>query len=566
LTIIPRFQRFIEAEPNFETIWTEARKKALDKVSHVDGGGSSSKNGKATADGAEKRKDDKKGKKKKNKDKKKRKAKKRKRGTSTSSSGSENSNSDSESDGSSKKDSDQMDPKNSIRVAMRNFLAKATPSENDERTGKWTMVPPGSAKLVPPPPPSISQNHMKEKKKDEQIMNQWSAAPIISVDEKKMFESLKGRMKNQLQATEPEKQIKDQDKSVKKTDNEKDRFRERSRERGRNDRNYRGKRSRSRSRSPRRSRSRSRDRRYNRRYSRSRSRSYEQRRRVERPIVNFPPEPRLPPKKEEKLPSRSYISSKPVEKKKDDGSSSTKKMPFIGKMPVFKKQLSDKKSEEANELLREEEVPIVQEMEQEKQKDDTYGDDLMPDPIEFSAMMRPPPPPMQVATHDEQAEVLPPGLDPEDSEFIPKPISDAPVMRKGPLPKDFQETLDLLFDGDTPKPVVIEVKPPPEIVPEPPVMGPIDEDVPQMILAEDLSQHALLYGNFYGQQDGQAAAPPLPDSTVDGESKMMEAQMDISNEAADDDGNSEEISSKDQEMDDLALLGIDVNDVGSGMW
>ena len=61
--------------------------------------------------------------------------------------------------------------------------------------------------------------------------------------------------------------------------------------------------------------------------------------------------------------------------------------------------------------------------------------DLMPDPLQFNAMFAPPPPPMHDSSNQE---ILPPGIDDEESEFIPKPISDAPVMRKGPLPKDFQ--------------------------------------------------------------------------------------------------------------------------------
>lgn len=62
--------------------------------------------------------------------------------------------------------------------------------------------------------------------------------------------------------------------------------------------------------------------------------------------------------------------------------------------------------------------------------------DLMPDPLQFNAMFgAPPPPPIH---EDKNQEILPPGIDDAESEFIPKPISDAPVPRKGPLPKDFQ--------------------------------------------------------------------------------------------------------------------------------
>lgn len=509
---------------------------------------------------SDKRKDEKKAKKKKNKrdgrkDKKKRsRAKKRKRGsTSSSSSDSDDSDSSSDSNDSVKKNADPSDAKNSIRVTMRNLL-KDAPSKNDERTGKWTMVSADSEKPVPPPAPSISHATIQEKRKDDQIIGQWSTSvePIISQEEKRLLESLKGRLKTQ-QAEAVQKPASSSSStrlaSLGRRNDDREKVRVRSRERSRGERAYRGRRSRSRSRS----RSRGRFRRYSR--SRSGSRG---RRRVERPIVNFPTEPRLPPSRDDKkLPARSYV----ISKKEDTSSNARKVMPMIGKMPVFKKQLSDKKSEEQVEE-KVDETPAVEESSEEIiPRDDTW-DDMMPDPMQYSALMGAPPPPPRI----EEPEVVPPGLDPEqDSEFIPRPISDVPIARKGPLPKDFQDTLDLLYDGDTPKPVEFETKYVPEIVPvEPPPMV-ADPDGPQMIMAEDLSQHALLYGGFY---------PDVPEDPTEDKHSAEEStnEQEAAQNNEESNGKIKKVeadeSSKDQlmDMDELAMLGIDVNDVGSGMW
>lgn len=519
-------------------------------------------------DDNDKKKEDKKTKKKKNKrdgrkDKKKRnRVKKRKRGSSSSSSGSDDSDSSSGSEDTNKKNESETDTKkHSIRVQMRNNLAKEKPTKNDEKSGKWTMVSLHDAP-VPPPAPSFSESSIQEKKKDEQIMTQWNTVePIISQEEKRLLESLKGRLKSQQaeapskSATNSGRKVEEKEKPREKEERvrERERSREKSRDRSRgrsNDRlrgsrNYRGRRSRSRSRS------RSRGR-YSRRYSRSRSGS-RGRRRVERPIVTFP-EPRLPPTREDKkLPARSYVMSK-----KEDLSNTKKVMPMIGKMPVFKKQQSDKKSEESAEEKKDDETPVEESAAVKAPRDDSW-DDFMPDPLQYSALMGPPPAPPII---EPEPEVIPPGLDPEqDSEFIPKPISDAPIARKGPLPKDFQDTLDLLYDDDGQvKPVIIEPKHVPEALPiEPPPIIP-DPDGPQMIKAEDLSNHAMLYGGYYdGSEETDLKMPEdKPEETAIESKESINGNPEMETD--------EKSKEQQMEMDDLAMLGIDVNDVGSGLW
>lgn len=580
-----RYNKLIEREPKFEEKWLEARNKAFE-LSGLGIDSTINSNEKGSSDS--KKLIDKKSKKKKNKrdSKKKRKhGKKRKRNSSSSSSDSEdNSESSSQSENSSKKnDSDQNDAKNSIRVAMRNISAKtSSANENDDRTGKWTMVPIDANKPLAPPAPTISTNAAKEIKKDEQIIGQWSTVePIISQEEKRLLENLKGRLK-----TQPKPELAEE-KPIEKKDSFKDKARSRSRDRNRGDRNYRSRRSRTRSRSKsrRRSRSRSRSRRRSRslsnsrrnrrRYSRSRSRS---RGRYEKSNIKFSNEPKLPPiKDEKKLPSRSYSSSKKDELSSSSSSSSlakaSKKMPFIGKMPVFKKQLVEKKSDDTSQSEKKEEPLDNNKQDQTtKMRDDRNEkwDELMPDPLQFSAMMNS----VAVQQQQLQAEVeeeidAPPGLDAVlDYEDIPKPISDAPPLKTGPLPADFQTTLDLLFDGDKPKKAVIEPQPVeiPQQQQEPmPIIPPIDGG-PQMILPEELSQHALLYGNYFQQGNNVQPVPPPPViNDVPKEVVTGEAESD-KNDSTEMIVESTENGKGQEDLEDLAMLGIDVNDVGSGLW
>lgn len=595
-----KYEELIATEPRWELDWLAKRQKALESCLPL----SSIKeellatNGGLKLDESEKKKDEKKAKKKKTKkdekkDKKKRKrGKKRKKGSSSSSSSdSDDSDSSTSSTGSndSKKKSAAKaaaaDPvnSNSIRVQMRNFLGMKKPG-SDDPLGKWGMIP-TEPKPVPPPAPTISESSIKEKKRDEMIIQQWtSPTPVISMDEKKMLDNLKGKLKQR----EPEKKEKVVEKSYKKSEVEsRGRDRSRSRDRSRNN-NYRGsRRSRSRSGSNQRRRSRSRYRNRRRSSSRSRSRSWSRGRRVERPFVNFPPEPRLPPSRDDKsrLPARSYTATKKEVKSNDSKSPSTSKkvLPFIGRMPVFKKQQFDKKTEmeEMQEAQKQADAhaalnppEIVQEADPEMEENEApnNGDnqdwDLIPDP-EMMMRMHPPPPPIQ----EEPVEILPPGIDDAESEFIPKPISDAPIQRKGPLPLEFQQTLDLLFDGDTPKPVVIEQKPEPviPIEPQPPMV--IDDDQPHMVNMEDISQHGIYgtYGNFssssfFGQSAENHPAPDIPppppisiaqsliaDSVIapppPAEKKKEVAKIDP------------KMNVNQMELDDLALLGIEMDDL-----
>jgi hypothetical protein len=203
-----------------------------------------------------------------------------------------------------------------------------------------------------------------------------------------------------------------------------------------------------------------------------------------------------------------------------------------------------------------------------------------------------------MSVEEDKGEILPPGIDVADRDSVPKPISDAPIPRKGPLPKDFQEALDILFDGDKPKPVV-EPKPAPPSIEKPPMGPTVDHDAPQMIMPETMYQYPPSFAaNFqrYGENNqpldsiGQSQVPPTqePKSIADEPEIHEEKSMDTQDE--DEDTNPQEDKSSDsndsttavdalpkkvipedneetrrkrQELEDLAMLGIDADDLAA---
>lgn len=157
----------------------------------------------------------KKGKKKKKEKKKRKKSKKKhRRSSSSSSSSSSEDSSESEDESTERKGPveppaptpalapipPQIDTSTSIRVAMRNAISSKNhlkPKSDDEveASGGWTVVQ--EAKLVAPQPPTISANGEAQNRRDEMLINQWSApVPVISDKEKQLLEQLKGKLKS----------------------------------------------------------------------------------------------------------------------------------------------------------------------------------------------------------------------------------------------------------------------------------------------------------------------------------------------------------------------------------
>ncbi|XP_029721524.2 zinc finger matrin-type protein CG9776 [Aedes albopictus] len=571
---------------------------------------------------------------KKEKKKKKRSKKKKKRAVSSSSSSS-SSSSDSDSDQKSTK-GDGFDPATSIRVAMRNLLkaqeaakdAQQTHQPEESTAGKWTVVQTASVpkELAAPPPPFMTDGaESREKKRDELMISQWvTPDPIISESEKKLLEQLKGKLKKRDDGPSGSGRHHDdrsEDSHSRRSKSKTppwrrgspgrrgnsrspvrrssrspirrggfrrspiDRRRDRDFDRGRFDRR---RRSRSRGRrSPSYGRGRFRMRRS---YSRSRSRSRSRGRRViEKPIVNFPPEPK--PKPEKKIKEKKDEDKK--EKKPVTLAIGQKKLPFIGRMPVFKKQQQEAKKEEAAPAEKATGKASVSVENGTKHIPEEFVD-MMPDPYQYVALMgAPPPPPAHPSKPDS---ILPPGIDEAEADLVPKPISDAPIPRKGPLPKDFQEALDILFDGDKPKPaelIASETKPP-ELMPPIPVVPIMDTDQPQMIVPEAIEiynqQIAAQYSSAVVSApaiayDDESQNQPLEmGSNADHSSDSLppvraEGSPPLPPSSENDDGSggsepipqappppeieNEETRRKRAELEELAMLGIDADDMAA---
>lgn len=275
----------------------------------------------------------------------------------------------------------------------------------------------------------ISLKTVPAENKNNDLISQWNPIPsAISEDDKQILESVKNKYK---QKDTISNSYRKKDSSVR----EKERDRDRSRK----------------SRSPSRKRERSKGRyspdRYTRHYrrkfnSRSRSRSrgkYRSRsREIEKAIVpQFSTEfrPRIE-KPKEKATYKKEEDRKKSPKKAIDAK--TKKLPLIGKMPVFKKQPAKDDNVLPNSNSHE-----ASAKEPSKKSTNSHNcsefDDLMPDPVQFASLM--------AANNN----MLPPGVDDADMDYNPMPNIDAPILpptSKRPLHKDFEVALDIIFPDE----------------------------------------------------------------------------------------------------------------------
>lgn len=296
------------------------------------------------------------------------------------------------------------DGSKSVRVTMRQ-------AETSNKTDLQKI----SLKTIPP------------ENKNNDLISQWNPIPsAISEDDKQILESVKNKYKQ-----------KDPIISRKKESNGRDR--ERDRERSRKSRSPSKKRDRSRSRySPDRY-----SRHYRRKYnSRSRSRSrgkYRSRsREIEKPVVpQFSTEfrPRIEKPKEKPI-TKKDEDRKKSPKKVLDGK--TKKLPLIGKMPVFKKQPA--KDDNVLPSNNSNETSVIEPSKKNSNSNNcSEFDDLMPDPVQFASLMA------------NNNNMLPPGVDDADMDYNPMPNIDAPILpptSKRPLHKDFEVALDIIFPDE----------------------------------------------------------------------------------------------------------------------
>ncbi|XP_016950651.1 zinc finger matrin-type protein CG9776 isoform X3 [Drosophila biarmipes] len=522
-----KYEQFINQNPKYELEWQANRERAMNQQREQD----DSKTKKNT-------KDEDKASKKRKKKSGERKKKKRKHGKKSKKSTNDANSTSSSSNSSSSEDDKAQPPKKgrieepinaaSIRVAMRKQETLPTSVKPQEPLQS----------LAPPPPPiikdsinasgsgkwsSASGEVQKEdqKKRDEAMLKQWNTVqPVISESEKKLFEQLKGKLKNKgPRDSEDGKLIPhapfESEGKLKRSGGRRSRSRSkrrshsrsisrgrdrdrRDRERDR-DRSYR-RRSRSRnryfSRSPLRSsrRSRSRDG----RNRRSRSRSAD---RIERPVIKHSEfRPRTVPerkqsetKRDKKDAESKSKTSKPISNSLSGG----KKLPFIGKMPVFKKQPVAASNYDAVSIYTNgcleapppppppiggatvrQPAPTAAQI-QMAMMEDAFGnappfhpdagmmvdyDELMPDPVQFANLMTscpPPPPPGEGSDgepndpedreqHEKEnhaKEVLPPGIDEAESDLGTREHAEE-QPRDGRLPKDLAEALDIIFPSE----------------------------------------------------------------------------------------------------------------------
>lgn len=269
----------------------------------------------------------------------------------------------------------------------------------------------------------ISLKSTPPESKNDDLVSQWNTVPsAMSEDDRKMLESVKNKYKQKDSISS----------NRKKETNDRERDRDRSRK----------------SRSPSRKRDRSRSRyspdrysrHYRRKYSRSRSRGkYRSRsREIEKAVVpQFSTEfrPRVE-KPKEKASYKKEEERKKSPKKLSDGK--TKKLPLIGKMPVYKKHTAkDENSVPINNII--EPASIETSKKKSTSNHSLEFDDLMPDPVQFASLMA------------ADTNMLPPGVDNVDMEYNVMPNIDAPILpppSKRPLHKDFEVALDLIFPDE----------------------------------------------------------------------------------------------------------------------
>lgn len=349
-------------------------------------------------------------------------------------------------------------------------------------------------------------------------------------------------------------------------------FDNRYRDKGRNrskDRQYRRRDSRSRSPAYRRSR---------RTRSRSRSRSP---RRIEKAVVNYPPQfkPRVAEKKAVEK-RRTPPPKKPSTSAANSSTVPGKKLPFIGRMPVFKKQASGSVDDQTNKLEKRTDADAEQQLPtpvEETSKTapvssepmpEEVEDELMPDPEQMKRMMHDD---AQRTMQQEQDDMLPPGIDECESHLAPKAINDAPVPRRGPLPRDLEDALNIIFPGEKPKDPLGERKPfvvtghikdnGTEIItgPEP------DDEVSQNTAA--MFQVLAAYQQQQQMEELPLMVPPPPEVNVEGsvggEEVAPEQQETGEGESVVMPADVPPPPATTMDMDELAMLGIDANDLAA---
>lgn len=194
------------------------------------------------------------------------------------------------------------------------------------------------------------------------------------------------------------------------------------------------------------------------------------------------------------------------------------------------------------------------------------------------------------------------GIDEADADQVIKAISDAPLPRKGPLPQDFQDALSIIFDrkpDDEIAATVPDQPAEPPIIPTPSIIAePLSAEevlqqqqqqqaaAMQLMMDEQSQQSMDLYSAFavvngvamlktdhlagFTNTEEPEIAPlpihpvghvPLPPTPHDGENGGTNAEK--AEVESSDSRDAELKAARQAELDDLAMLGIDADDLAA---
>lgn len=250
-----------------------------------------------------------------------------------------------------------------------------------------------------------------------------------------------------------------------------------------------------------------------------------------------------------------------------------------------KEAVEEQKGEEVNDDTEKTQETVVNEvelvqMDQMPPPQTNDDDELMPDPEQLKRLIHDD---QERTRQQEQDDMLPPGIDESESHLAPKAINDVPVPRRGPLPKDLEDALNIIFPDEKPEGHGPERKP---FV----VTGHIKDNGTEIITGpepeDEVAQNtAAMYQVFsaYQQQDQEllgGAVPTPPQFTDEGSMSAgggVEGRADAVEDNVDEQDQQQQQpqyleseaaavsvpGNNEMDLDELAMLGIDANDLAA---
>lgn len=191
---------------------------------------------------------------------------------------------------------------------------------------------------------------------------------------------------------------------------------------------------------------------------------------------------------------------------------------------------------------------------------------------------------------DKDDEVLPPGIDETEMDSVPKQMmNDGPMQKKGPLPKDLEDALNIIFPGEKLPSASTEPERKPfivkghikdngtEIITGPEPQDEVSQNTMEMYetfsayanLNPDFNKALFETANQIEQEATPEMVPPPPppmDITIP-ETAMDEIAPEQESSKVEEEPKpvvlTEEQKAAQMELDDLAMLGIDASDLAA---